>query len=129
MRRFILSFALIAALPHAVFAEDGATEKPEPSESDGGSGLMEQGLRLFMQGILTEMEPALDDLRSMAEDMEPAIRNLMDAMGPAFVTLFRQVDDFANYEPPVFLPNGDIIMRRKPDAPVWVPPEGAEIDL
>jgi len=97
--------------------------------SEDGTSLMEQGARLFMQGILNEMEPTLDDLRGMVAEMEPHLRELFAEMGPAFVDVFNHVDDFSNYDPPVFLPNGDIILRRKPNAPEWVPPEGAEVDL
>jgi hypothetical protein len=43
------------------------------------------------------------------------------------------IGDFQNYEAPVKLPNGDILIRRKPDAPVTPlaprPGPNGEIDL
>ena len=32
------------------------------------------------------------------------------------------IDDIGNYDMPEFLPNGDIIIRRSPDAPPFTPP-------
>jgi hypothetical protein len=39
------------------------------------------------------------------------------------------VDDMTNYELPEMLENGDIIIRRKPDAPVVEPPADQGIEL
>jgi hypothetical protein len=39
------------------------------------------------------------------------------------------VDDMTNYELPEMLENGDIIIRRKPDAPVVEPPADQSIEL
>lgn len=68
-----------------------------------GRDLMAEALRLFMKGLMDEMEPALDDLSGL-------------------------LDNFDAYYPPEVLPNGDIIIRRKtplePD-----PDDGGEIDL
>jgi hypothetical protein len=36
-------------------------------------------------------------------------------MGPALTTLLAEVEDWADYAPPETLPNGDIIIRRKPE--------------
>ena len=44
-------------------------------------------------------------------------------MGPAFVDVFDRVDSITNYQPPEILPNGDILIRRNPDAPAWPPAE------
>ena len=65
-----------------------------------GRDLMGQALELFMEGLVQEMEPALQDLTGL-------------------------LDDFDAYHLPEVLPNGDIIIRRKrPDEPV---PEEIEI--
>jgi hypothetical protein len=51
-------------------------------------------------------------------------------MGPGLAAFLNSVDDVRHYELPEFLPNGDIILRRKPDAPVWSPdPDSGEIEL
>jgi hypothetical protein len=43
-------------------------------------------------------------------------------------SLLALMDDIGNYQPPERLPNGDILIRRKPDRPLPPPAEG-EIDL
>ena len=72
----ILLFCLVAS---PAFAQD---EEPQ------GRDLMAEALRLFMQGFMAEMEPALEDLEGF-------------------------IDNLNAYHPPEVLPNGDIIIRRK----------------
>ncbi len=57
-----------------------------------GMGLLEQGAKLLLRGLMDEMTPAM-------EELEEALR------------------DLSAYEPPEFLPNGDIIIRRKEPLP------------
>ena len=57
-------------------------------DEERGRDLMAEALRLFMQGFMAEMEPALEDLQGF-------------------------VDNLNAYHPPEVLPNGDIIIRRK----------------
>ena len=63
---------------------------PLQAQDEGTTGrdLMAEALRLFMQGFMAEMEPALEDLQGFVEDLNA-------------------------YHPPEILPNGDIIIRRK----------------
>ena len=68
------------------------------------SSLMEQGAQQFLEGLLREMEPALESMR-----------DFMDEMGPAMREILEDVQDWSRYEPPEILENGDIIIRRKPD--------------
>ena len=122
-------YALIVAAGLAcapAFAEDA----PE-TEMDQGLNLMEEGARMLMRGLMDEMEPTLDALRNNFEEMGPAFAEFVQSVGPAFGELLEQVDDLRNYEAPEILPNGDIIMRRSPDAPAWEPEleEGSEIEL
>jgi hypothetical protein len=86
-----------------------AEETPTPGE---GLNLMQEGAKLLFRGLMSEMEPALDSMGEALTEMEPALRDLMEMVG-----------DFRNYEPPVKLPNGDILIRRKPDTP---PPPGTQ---
>lgn len=109
--RYAFAFALL--LPAAAFAQ--AAEEDAPT-------LMERGLQQFFEGLLDEMEPTLDDFQSFAEGLGPAMREMMQEMGPAFAELLEQVDDITNYEAPEILPNGDIILRRREDAPAYEPP-------
>ena len=108
-----------------------AQESAEPQLNEGFD-LMEEGARLLMRGLMEEMEPAIEGLQDSLEDMGTALSDFMGSVGPAFADVLNQVDDFRNYEAPEFLPNGDIIMRRSPDAPVWEPnpdPDTGAVDL
>jgi hypothetical protein len=101
-------------------------------ESDMGEGLdlMEEGARMLMRGLMSEMEPALEALRDNVEQMGPALGEFVQSVGPAFGELLERIDDLRYYEAPEILPNGDIIMRRSPDAPAWEPePDTTEIEL
>ncbi|WP_299750619.1 hypothetical protein [uncultured Boseongicola sp.] len=69
---------VFAAAPS--FAQDA----PEPE----GRDLMSEALRLFMRGLLEEMEPAINDLSALLDSLDA-------------------------YHAPEVLPNGDIIIRRK----------------
>ena len=95
----------------------GATPALAQEHGDGLS-LMERGAQMLMEGLLREMEPALEDLKGMAEEFGPALRDFTAQMGPALRGLLDEVEDWSVYEPPEMLDNGDIIIRRKsPDAP------------
>jgi hypothetical protein len=109
MKQLSLIFA-IALLPFSVMAEE-----------DRGLSLMERGAQLFMEGILKEMEPAIDEFSGLAEQMGPALKNFADEMGPKLADLLDQVEDWSVYQAPEILPNGDIIIRRKPDHPLEKP--------
>lgn len=94
----------------------------EEAPSERGLSLMERGAQLFMEGILDEMEPALDGVEGLAQQMAPALRNFAKEMGPKLSEILEDVEDWNAYQAPEMLPNGDIIIRRKPDHPL-VPPE------
>jgi hypothetical protein len=85
MLRLLIPLAFVAA---PAFAQD----TPEPE----GRDLMSEALRLFMRGLLEEMEPAMDDFSALLDNLDA-------------------------YHAPEVLPNGDIIIRRKtpiePDDP------------
>lgn len=98
-------------------------------DSDDGFSLMEEGAKLFFEGIMREMEPALEELEGLAEEMEPALRQFAQEMGPALRDLLGEVEDWSVYHPPEILPNGDIILRRKTPEELSEPEEGGEIEL
>ena len=94
MKRAALILCL--ALSHSAAAQD------EPGQ---GLNLMEEAMRLFMRGLLQEMEPALDDLRDLVAGIDA-------------------------YHPPEVLENGDILIRRKtPEELEADPPAEGEIDI
>jgi hypothetical protein len=133
MTRKLLAIPAVALLlsTQPAFAQD-TTPAPE-AEADGeGFSLMQEGARLLFEGLMQEVEPTLRDLEGMSEEMarqlEPALEFLSTEIGPALIELVGRIDDLQNYEPPEFLENGDIIIRRSPDAPPYVPPATEEPD-
>ena len=116
--RPILAVPLLVILALPAAAQDTAV----PEVEDGGS-LMERGMRLFMDGLGQEMEPALRGLGDLAGDAGPLLRDLQDRLGAV-------VDDLDAYEAPEFLPNGDILIRRREPLPEGVEPNpDGSIDL
>ena len=118
MKHLILVACL--ALPLPVFAQDDG-------EIEEGFSLMEEGAKLLFRGIMTEMEPAIDDFTGLAQEIEPALEMLASEMGPALMAMIRTLDSVRYYEAPEILPNGDIIIRRSEDAPPFEPREGGEV--
>ena len=98
MRRCLLPLALI-------LASSAAAETEAEGGLRDGFGLIQEGTRLLLRGLMDEIEPGL--------------RELQDRIG-----------DLSTYHPPEVLPNGDILLRRKvpldPEAPE---PPGEEIEL
>lgn len=93
-------------------------ETPAPkAEVEEGFSLMEEGAKLLLKGLMAEMEPALDDMAEALSGVEPALKDLQ----PKLLELLALVDDLTNYAAPERLENGDIIIRRKPDAPAAPP--------
>lgn len=121
MKQIIATTALVAltTLPLA------AQEAEVPEDMSEGFSLMQEGAKLLLRGLMSEMEPAIDDLKSMTDEMA----TLGETMGPALIALMAQIDDIRHYETPEVLPNGDIIIRRNSDAPTYVPPLDIEPDV
>jgi len=93
-----IAFSLIITIT-PVYAQEPEGEMRE------GIDLLQQGTRLLLEGLMSELGPALQDLEDMVLDLN-------------------------RYYPPEILPNGDIIIRRKPDpAPRQPPIDGGEIEL
>ncbi len=120
---------LIPVFALSLAASPLAAQTDAPAPEDDGVSLMEEGAKLLLRGLLTEMEPALDDLQDLAEEMGPRMQMLTDQMGPAFADLLDQIDDITQYQAPEFLPNGDIIIRRRDDAPEFTPELPEDIEL
>lgn len=77
-------------------------------------------------------EPAEEPEKPLSERLEEAIRGLVESVEPTLEQLrdtfavFERIDSLEHYEDPEILPNGDILMRRKDDAPPFEPEEPAE---
>ncbi len=69
----------------------------------------------------------LDPDAPLSENIERMFRDLMDEVGPAIdelsetLSIFGEIDSLENYERPEIMPNGDIIIRRREDAPPYIP--------
>ena len=111
MKRMIFPLAICAALAGPVAAQ---TVDPDTGQQDmaEGADLLERGARLFLRGLMDELEPTFKEL---SDSVEPALRQLLEL-----------VEDFDAYHPPERLPNGDIIIRRKTPLDG---PEGDEIEI
>ena len=94
-----------------------AQETPAP-EAEEGPSLMERGLALLFEGFQQELEPALEGMGEALTELQPALDSMMGL-----------IDDMTNYSMPEMLENGDIIMRRKPEAPPVEPPAAPGTDL
>ena len=79
-------------------------------ETEDGLGLVERGLGIIADNLWTEFGPQLDQL---GQGMGAALTDL----GPVLQDLAILVDDLGNYQAPERLENGDILIRRRADAP------------
>jgi hypothetical protein len=109
--------AYIGCMKHVYVMALALSVTASPGPAEEGTSLMEEGAKLFFRGLMEEMEPALRGLEDLADDLEPALRNFAQEMGPALRDLLETVEDWSAYEPPIVLPNGDILLKRKPDMP------------
>jgi hypothetical protein len=73
-------------------------------EDERGVDLMSEALKLFMRGLMEEMEPAMEGMEGLLEDLSA-------------------------YHPPEILPNGDIIIRRKVPVERGPDAESGEVEL
>ena len=101
-RQGVLEFGLMRRLTIILALMGAPALAQETGEEPQGRDLMAEALRLFMQGFMAEMEPALEDLELFLQDLNA-------------------------YHPPEVLPNGDIIIRRK--TPLEREIEDGEIEL
>ena len=108
-----LTLALALSMTPVVPGPAKAQDTPTPPEVEEGFSLMEEGAKLLLRGLMAEMEPALDEMGKALTELEPALKDLQ----PKMLELLALVDDLTNYQAPERLENGDILIRRKPDAP------------
>ncbi|NHB77105.1 hypothetical protein [Rhodobacter calidifons] len=116
--RLALALCLVAA---PAFAEEPPVA---PRATDEGFSLMEEGMKLVLRGMMSEMQPALDEMGKALEEAGPALQGLGAELGPKLRQLIALIDDIGNYDAPVMLPNGDILIRRNvPLKPRPLPPD------
>ncbi|MCR8722976.1 AAA+ family ATPase [Frigidibacter sp. ROC022] len=100
--RLTLPIALAAALAAPVAHADG--------DADEGLDLMQEGAKMIFRHMMRDMGPQISQMESLA----------------------RILGDWEQYEMPEVLPNGDILIRRKPPGVppgLQGPPGEGEIDL
>jgi hypothetical protein len=127
-----MRLALILSLCAApVLAQDTA-----PVPEDEGFSLVEEGARMVLRGLMNEMQPAIDEMGKALDEVGPALEGFSEEIRPKIAELIAMIDDFGNYDAPVMLPNGDILIRRNapllprpalPEEPV--PGPNGEIEL
>ena len=110
---FALTFGALTLGALPALAQEEAAE-PETS-------LWDWGMSFLGENVPEDLAP-LGDMKALIDQLGPAI-------APTMEKLMALVDDMTNYEMPVMLDNGDILIRRKPDAPVVVPPADQGITL
>ncbi|WP_158967413.1 hypothetical protein [Chachezhania sediminis] len=113
---------LALALSSALFLAPPALAQ----EAEDGPSKIQQGLSLFLDGLREEAAPTLQSLQDLMREAGPRMQDFVDQMGPALTELANKVDDWAAYETPEILPNGDILIRRKPEKPEE-PPEAPTV--
>ncbi|MBK5947650.1 hypothetical protein CCR83_14645 [Rhodobacter veldkampii DSM 11550] len=122
MTRFALALSLLLlAVPALAEGPVAPVEPAPPLDGEVGKGfsLMEEGAKLLFRGLIDEIEPSLGEIQRGFDEA-------MAEFEPAFRDLARMIGDIKNYEAPVKLPNGDILIRRKPAS---LPPASGEMEL
>lgn len=118
--------ATLATLACLALPLPAAAQDPEPPQ-DGiaeGLGLLNEGARLLWRGLVDEAEPAM---RDMVEGVGPTLDELSRDMAPLLEAMTARIGSLSAYHAPEFLPNGDILIRRRtPLEPPAEAPEGAE---
>jgi len=87
--------------PLAIAAFAALLAGPAAAQTERGPDLRE-GLEGFLRDMMRDMGPALDRMMELMRAIE-------------------EIDDPRHYQMPEVQPNGDIIIRRHPDAPPYRP--------
>ncbi|PPB80323.1 hypothetical protein LV82_02198 [Albidovulum inexpectatum] len=119
--------AIMAALALPAGAQDAPPADENASEDiEHGFSLLEEGAKIILRSMIDEVEPALKDLQTELGDA-------WAEMGPVLRDLARMIGQIDDYHPPEMLPNGDIILRRKvplaPDDRPDAAQPGEEIEI
>jgi len=85
----------------------------DPPSKTEDEGMISRGFRMMIDGLFAQIDPTMEEMGQALEGLEPLMQDLATQLG-----------DIRYYERPERLPNGDILIRRKADAPpVTQPPE------
>lgn len=105
----------VILLATTLAAGPGLTQTPyePPAADDPMSGIeddIESGIQGFMEKLLNDVQPHLDQLGRDLNDTVNSFAPVLDELGDL-------MDDVGNYQTPERLENGDILIRRRADAP------------
>ena len=103
----IIALAVATCLALPATAQDST---PDQGDADDGISLIQRGFGMLMQNLMRDIGPDLDRI---GRDMSDSLSRF----APALEDLSVLIDDIGNYTAPERLDNGDIIIRRKADAP------------
>jgi hypothetical protein len=109
MRKVLFLTVMMLAAP-------AAAQEEEPRLRDG-LDLLGEGTRMILEGLMDDMRPMLEEVQPFFEE---EVMPMLQRMGEI-------VDDLTYYALPERLPNGDILIRRLPDAPPVAPEDLPEI--
>lgn len=123
----LLAACLAAGSLSPAFAQDGAL--PEAGTGDSG-GTLGTEMMDRLESLGDELGPSLEEL---GRSFDEQLRNwgwkqdwgaTLQALGPMLRDLAGIIHDAEDYYPPEELPNGDVLIRRRPEAE----PPGADDD-
>lgn len=112
-RIFLASMALSLSVIAPLSAQEWQmppAEEPPATAPDEPLSDFEQGIESMMNEMFQRFQPHLEGLGN-------ELAETVTEFGPAFEELAGLMDDIGNYQRPERLPNGDIIIRRRADAP------------
>lgn len=114
MKKTLFALALLAPLGVAAQgyqpppAQDGP---PAGQESEDGFGsMLERGAESLLRDLFRDVEPHMDAIGR-------ELGGRMQALAPLLEDAGNLMDDLRHYQRPERLENGDILIRRKADAP------------
>jgi hypothetical protein len=102
MRQAILTAAMVLTLSASTARAESENGRIINDDMVAGQSLLEQGAKIFLRGLMAEVEPALDDMALALKEAEPMLRDLMG-----------MVQNINDYHAPEMMPNGDILIRKK----------------
>lgn len=105
----LILVAALAAAPALAQVYEPPKADEAPKDSPAGDSL-ESGIENFLNNLLGQAQPHLDRLGQDLGDT-------LGAVGPVFKDIGKLMDDVGNYQAPERLENGDILIRRRADAP------------
>ncbi|MEX3014367.1 AAA+ family ATPase [Gymnodinialimonas hymeniacidonis] len=114
-----MKHAIAVSLTAGALALATPAAAQDDSDLSEGLGLLGEGAQMILEGLMEEMRPMLEEARPYFEEEVLPFLNRMGEL----------MDDVTSYELPERLPNGDIIIRRSPDAPPFEPEVGENGDV